>query len=221
MAAAALRRQRFLALARRRAQPGRGSTHTFLRERTWRPLTVNLPQLRTPFVIVGDIATALYMPQRLTLDLDLLVHADDAARLYQELPEAGYSRHGDSTIGGTSWRAPDRSLLDVLESREPWVRRAIALPNRSPLGDPVIGLPYLVLMKLAASRSQDLADLSRMLGAAHEETLAQVRETIRVYRPDDSADLESLISLGQLEFVTPEQAQRDNRPASWRDGAER
>ena len=37
-----------------------------------------------------------------------------------------------------------------------------------PDGLPIIDLPYLVLMKLSASRTQDLADISRMLGLADE-----------------------------------------------------
>ncbi len=33
---------------------------------------LDLHRLRTPFVVVGGVATALYMPERATLDLDLL-----------------------------------------------------------------------------------------------------------------------------------------------------
>ena len=57
-------------------------------------------------------------------------------------------------------------------------------------------------MKLVASRSQDLTDISRMLGTASEVALTQVREVVREYRPGDSADLESLIILGRLELAT-------------------
>lgn len=167
-------------------------------------MALELARLTTPYVIVGGVATALYMPWRLTLDVDLLVMTNDAPFLYQELLAAGWVREGSLSIGGTTWRAPDRSKVDVLESGEPWVRTAIERPNRAPTGEPVIDLPYLVLMKLAASRGQDLADISRMLGTADEAMLARVREVVQRYRPDDSADLESLIVLGQLELKQPE-----------------
>lgn len=56
-------------------------------------------------------------------------------------------------------------------------------------------------MKLAASRAPDVADLSRMLGAADEATLQRVRDVVQQYRREDLADLESLIALGRLELM--------------------
>lgn len=195
------RRRAYLDLALRRARPGSGSAREFLLARTWKGRGMGLEQVQTPYVIVGGLATALYMPQRLTFDLDILVLAEDAPRLYRELAEAGYQQRGQLTIGGTSWQAPDRSPLDVLEARESWARTAVANPNRSPAGEPVIALPYLVLLKLAASRAQDVADLTRMLGPADEATLREVRDAVRRHRPEDSDDLESLIALGRLELA--------------------
>ena len=54
-------------------------------------------------------------------------------------------------------------------------------------------------MKLSVSRTQDLADVSRMLGSAKQTELTQVREVINEYLPTAKEDLESLIDLGQLE----------------------
>jgi hypothetical protein len=64
---------------------------------------------------------------------------------------------------------------------------------------PVLGLPYLVLIKLTAMRSQDWADVSRMLGLATEADLEEVRDVVRRYSPEDVEDLEALIMLGQRE----------------------
>ena len=55
-------------------------------------------------------------------------------------------------------------------------------------------------MKLQASCSQDLADISRMLRGADEVMLDSVRSTVQVYFPDALEDLNSLIELGQLEM---------------------
>jgi hypothetical protein len=45
-----------------------------------------------------------------------------------------------------------------------------------------------------------LGDLARMLGQADQEALDRVRRFFQEYAPEDSADLESLIVLGRLEF---------------------
>ena len=67
--------------------------------------------------------------------------------------------------------------LDVLESAENWAAKAIRQPMPGPEGLPVISLPYLILMKLRASRGIDIGDLTRILGAAGEDNLvvAQMR----------------------------------------------
>ncbi len=166
-------------------------------------MQLDLGALKTPYVIVGGVATAMYMPQRLTLDVDILILTQDSTALAQELRQAGCTAIGPLAFGGHSWRTADGSLLDVLESDEPWVGDAVRTPNRSSTGLPVIGLPFLVLMKLAASRPQDLADISRMLGAADAEGLAAVRAAVNQYRLVERDDLESLITLGELEFADP------------------
>lgn len=72
-------------------------------------------------------------------------------------------------------------------------------PNYAPDGLPIVDLPYLVLMKLLAGRSQDLADISRMLGGATDPQLDGVRTVINDYLGSAREDLESLIMLGKLE----------------------
>ena len=54
-------------------------------------------------------------------------------------------------------------------------------------------------MKLIAGRSQDLADISRMLGGATDIQLHEVKKIINQYIPNADEDLESLILLGKLE----------------------
>jgi hypothetical protein len=80
------------------------------------------------------------------------------------------------------------------------VKVALLSPLISPDNQPVIDLPYLVLMKMEASRTTDLSDISRMLGQANVLELDAVREVIRMYDPNSLEDLESLIQLGKLEM---------------------
>lgn len=196
------RRKLYIEIALRRCRPGSGSSLEFLRKRTWNRAVTNIKAIikTTPFVVIGGIATRLYMPERMTEKIEILVLTEDADNIYRELAEAGSIKVGELSIGGSSWQLPDGSILDVLESQQPWVAVAIANPNTAPDNLPIIGLPYLIIMKLQASRGIDMGDLTRMLGGADKTALELVRKTVKTYLPDAVEDLESLIVLGKLEM---------------------
>jgi hypothetical protein len=197
----ATRRRQFLNLVRKRVRPGTGSGEAFLNRRTWTYSVTNLNEIvkQVPFVIVGGVATRLYMPERMTLDLNILVKLEDAPLAYEDLERAGSQKNGELSIPGSQWILSDGTSLDVLESGDAWAKEALARPNYTPDGLPAIALPYLVLMKLLASRSQDLADISRMLGGATDVERDRVRQIVARYVPSTTEDLESLIVLGELE----------------------
>ncbi|CAN2040234.1 conserved hypothetical protein [Candidatus Magnetomoraceae bacterium gMMP-15] len=195
-------RKQYINIAMKHVKPGSGSNHNFLRNRT---LTYTFFDLRkilslTPFIIVGGAATRLYMPERMTLDLVILVAVEDGNRIEEELTQAGCQKQGSLSIGGSTWILPDKSILDVIILDFPWISDAIQNPNIASDGLPYIDLPYLVLMKLQSGRAQDIADISRMMGCADEKSLKQTRMIVKQYFPDDIEDLESLILLGKLEM---------------------
>ena len=199
-------RKQYLSIASRRVKPGSGSSPITLRERTD---AYGSPDLRfltnvVEFVVVGGLATRLYMPERMTLDTDILVRPDDAARAEAALRDAGYEKIGPLTIGGSTWRMPDARSLDLVAFDAPWTGEAIRSAVRGKDGLPYIALPYLVLMKLGAGRTQDLADISRMLGGADAVGIAESRRIVGRYQPEDAEDLESLIRLGKLEYENTE-----------------
>ena len=140
------------------------------------------------------------MPERMTLDLDILINTEDAELIYQDLEEAEGKKVGNLSISGSQWQLADNTSLDVLEGEDEWVKEAVLNPNYAPDGLPIIDLPYLVLMKLSASRTQDLADISRMLGLADENTLTKIKSVVKAYLSTAMEDLESLILLGKLEI---------------------
>jgi hypothetical protein len=102
----------------------------------------------------------------------------------------------------------DKTILDIVTSQQAWVVQALLQPRIGADGQPVISLPYLVLMKLAASRTTDISDISRMLGQASDVELDEVRKTIpqsgryanEKYDRNSLEDLESLIQLGKIEM---------------------
>jgi len=151
------------------------------------------------WVIVGGIATRAYMPERMTQDMDILVHQKNGATAVAELEKAGYQIIAPLAIPGYSLLSPEGIKVDMIFGKDPWLKEALAKPARDPAGYPVIKLPYLILLKMAAQRAQGWADVSRMLGLASDADLDEVRAVVARYAPEDSEDLESLIFIGKQE----------------------
>jgi hypothetical protein len=197
-------RARILEIARRRQRPGTGSSLEFLSQRTamkqWPDLTTVLGD--SLWATVGGVATRHYAPERATLDLDILVERASAPSVRDRLQQAGFRYSGELTVGGSTWVAADGTAIDVLESEEPWVGEALAQAqqNRDLQGLPVLPLPNFVLMKLQSGRTQDIADVTRMLGLASDADLEAVRDIIRRFQPDAVEDVESMIVLGRMEM---------------------
>jgi len=155
--------------------------------------------VKTQFVIVGGLATRLYMPERMTLDIDILIFSDDASTSENELKKAGCQKQGLLSIKKSTWLLPDSTSIDVIICNEEWIQEAISHPVIASDGLPYMDLPYLVLMKFQSGRLQDMADISRMLCHADENYLKKIRILFQKYIPDTAEDLESLILLGKLE----------------------
>ncbi len=197
-------RRTAIALARRRQRRGTGSSQNFLTGRTanrqWYDLRTVLEKVS--WAVVGAVATRHYMPERMTKDLDVIVTASNSTLARKLLQTAGLTYQGELSIGRSLWLTPDGQEIDLLEGKESWLPTGLeeAKSNRDLHGLPILPLPYLALMKFKASRLQDIADLSRMLGQSNPERLEQVRRIFQQYTgPDDLEDLENIIALGQLE----------------------
>lgn len=153
-----------------------------------------------PWAIVGGVATRAYMPERGTQDLDILVRRRDGDEVRARLEAAGYRYVSALAIPGFLAQSPEGVDVDVILGDWTWLDEALAHPRQDPASYPVLALPYLVLMKMASSRTRDFGDLGTMLGLAAEEELARVRATCARYAPAECEDLESLIYLGQVEM---------------------
>ena len=151
------------------------------------------------WLVVGAVAARAYMPERATQDLNILVRAADETRVAARLEAAGYERVAELGIPGAAFARVGEPEIDVLLGDQPWLNEALAAPGQDPAGFPVPALPYLTLMKLAAGRARDVADVATMLGWADDETLDAVRDAFDRFSPADLPDLESLIYLGRRE----------------------
>jgi len=188
-------------LLKRRVRSGTGSSQEFLQRRTamnpWPDLRPILNEIK--WVIVGGVATRAYMPERMTKDLDILVHQNNKDTVLAKLQQTGYQIIEQLAIPGYSLRSPEGIEVDVLFRNDTWLKDALNQPAYDSAGYPVISLPYLILLKMDAQRAQDWADVSRMLGLASDTELDRVRAVVAQYTPEDSEDLESLIFIGKQE----------------------
>jgi hypothetical protein len=198
----AQRRRLLLSISLRKQKPGTGSAPEFLRRReamiVWPDLRTVLQGVR--WAVVGAVATRAYMPERMTRDFDILVHFQDGDEALTRLRNDGYQMASELSIPRYTLNAPGGAEIDLHLIPFVWLDEAFQHDHRDAAGFPVLGLPYLVLMKLETSRAQDLADLAKMLGLAADEDLDRIREIVVRHMLDASEDLESLIYLGRLEM---------------------
>ncbi|MDO8753282.1 MAG: hypothetical protein Q7J80_05250 [Anaerolineales bacterium] len=198
-------------MLKRNGKPGTGSSHEFMRRRTamnpWPDLRPILKGI--DWAIVGGVATRAYMPERMTKDLDILVHQKDGEAVIKKLERAGYRIVSQLAIPGCLMLSPDGAELDVLFGNYPWLKEALDQPGHDPAGYPVVKLPYLVMLKMEAQRAQDWTDVSRMLGWASDTDLDEVRAVFKQYMPEDLEDLESLIFIGRKEQEFPPSDETD------------
>ena len=98
-----------------------------------------------------------------------MVLAEDSAAVEQALRNAGWTQLGVISFGGSSWQSANGELIDLLHAPEqPWATAALASPIKTPEGLPVLDLPYLLMLKLSATRAVDISDIVGMLQHANE-----------------------------------------------------
>ena len=114
-------------MSERLVKPGSGTHPSVLRERTFQYGSPDLARhlADVAYVVVGGLATRLYMQERMTLDADVLVAPADAKDAEDALTQTGCKKIGTLTIGGSTWRLPDGTTLDLIVIDEPWAAEAI------------------------------------------------------------------------------------------------
>jgi hypothetical protein len=204
-------RHALISIVARRQKPGSGSLLSELmrsrRERMdwWTEALASLGGVR--HAVAGAVAANTYMPPRQTADIDAAVRLPDLPGAEEALRQAGWTRRGTLRLGGglrgSAWGRAGREL-DLLGLPGRWGEEAITAAQRNVVdGRPTLTLEHLVVAKLISGRAVDVADLSRMLGAASAEALAAVRGAVTRHLPDARDDLEKLIVLGRLEYELP------------------
>lgn len=197
----------YIRIALRRARAGAGSSPVFLNRRT---AVQQLPNLREilagiRWALIGAMALRAYAPERMTQDVDILIHAHDEPAVRSAFIAAGYAI-GETLATGDFTALPVGEAgysIDVVASDAPWLDEALDHPWFDPAGFPVLPRPFLTLMKLQAGRAQDVADITRLLRAADRDERALIRTVIARYAPDLVEDYDALVTLTDLEFGAP------------------
>ncbi len=205
------RRRFYLDRALRRRPVGTGSAHAHLLALPWKPLPVKPAAILVdiPFVIVGGVATRMYMPERATKDIDILVTPVGYAGASTALEAAGYRRYDhpllfpNAGLGlrGHAWTS-NLGEVDLLTSDQAWCVEAVERPQRDREGNPTVALAYLILMKLDAARLIDQGDIGQMLGVLNDSELENIVATIAKHVDDPTLldDLRQYAEVGRLEL---------------------
>jgi hypothetical protein len=154
-----------------------------------------------PWVLIGGIALRAYVPERSTLDVDIMIRAHDEVQAKAAFQTMGYAITGPLTIGGFTAHPSDGGPpIDVLTSTATWLTDALEHPTPDPAGLPAMPRRYLLLIKLQAGRTQDLADVQRLLRGTSPEERAAMRAVIQGHAAELVEDYDALVTLADLEY---------------------
>lgn len=196
-------RRVFMEIVTRRAARGTGSSRVFLAQRT---MVQRVPDLSTTlsditWTIVGGIAMRSYAPERMTLDIDVLIEGKHEAEARRCFIRDGYTILGDLSIGGFTAQHGNHVPVDVIALTTPWIEDALVHRILTSEGYTVLSRSFLLLMKLLSGRTQDLTDVQRLLMGMTPQDRQWTRETvITFYAPQFFEDYDQLCVLADLEM---------------------
>lgn len=156
-----------------------------------------LKDIKSSYAIIGDHAVAIQGYPRTTEDLDILVRSEDIKKIMKDL---NLTYVGPLTIGGVTTKTNLGFELDLVAIDESWADEAIKNAQKSKYGM-VVSKPYLILMKLFASRStKDDADAIGVLKAMNDQEIEKAKELIETWLPNMVEDLDQMIEIPKLEM---------------------
>jgi len=163
-----------------------------------RQVSISFDEKKLPYLLIGGMAVAWWIPERLTRDVDIVVPAwkRHASRIKAALVASG----ARVTALEMRWLFEQRFVLlqtsgprlDVHISRTAHDRAAIAQAAQGEYGDrrvPVATPEDLILYKLKAWRLQDRADIDRLLRVLKDIRRSYVESWLDTLSTETGADL--------------------------------
>lgn len=191
-----LRRAKLAELLRRRATKysARKTQALPVRQLKVASIPVISGMLTVPHAIIGGQALAIHGHPRATDDVDVLVNPSDLEQAVQDL---GGKVLGPIAIGGKIVALPDGTEVDLVSPNTAFVQDAIVAAENTRFGR-VVSKPYLVLLKLWASRgSQEDVDMINMLRVMSPAERKFTRMLVKRHLPNDLEDLQGLIEMSK------------------------
>jgi len=143
--------------------------------------------------LIGGVALAIHGIERFTKDVDLAVTVQQAGAIEAA---GGVADLRPLKIGGVSFATSSGVRVDLIDRRFEYralFEEAIAVAQRegpsATVGDrriPVVTLPHLVAMKLAAGRPKDESDLAAILAQSALD-YARARQIVKQHLGDFAA----------------------------------
>lgn len=150
-----------------------------------------------PYVIVGGHAVTIHGHPRTTDDVDIMTTHEYVNDIVDRL---NLDVTHSLTIGGVAATTPSGIEIDILSPDQPWVDDAIKNAEDTKYGK-VVSKPYLVLMKIYASRSsQDDNDIIIMLQNMNENEQELSIKLVDEYFSNMSDDIRQMLELAKLGF---------------------
>lgn len=81
-----------------------------------------------------------------------------------------------------------------------WFNLAKSKAQLDAFGNACLDIPFIVLMKFEAFRTQDASDISRMLGQCSEAQIRRIKKVFLTYFPEDEEDFNQLLEIGKYEI---------------------
>ncbi|MGQ9613593.1 hypothetical protein [Chloroflexus sp.] len=120
----------YVRIALRRAARGTDSSDAFLDRRTALQQLLDLSRIlrHICWALVGAMALRAYAPDRLTQDVDIIIHARDEQVARAAFTAAGYRIGNPLPISRFTAHPQDETgySIDVLVLSEPWLNEALA-----------------------------------------------------------------------------------------------
>lgn len=146
------------------------------------------------YCLVGGLAVANYVSQRVTMDIDIVVATDDIQRVRGEFPGG----MDGPVVYSLKVNGVDVDFIKT--DSMPWVDDAIRHANIVDIGGVYMRVArpeYLILFKLFVLRERDESDIIQLL-RADIGLYERARKLVKQYLPEFLDDLKSLDDMASL-----------------------
>jgi len=162
-----------------------------------------LKKLPVPYAITGAAAMQVYMPQRETYGIDVLVPEEHAAtaRKFLRRHSRAHDQVSDDDYYSLRWT---KTAICQRNSLLSWVPQALDAAQQGTSYResriPILPLPWLILSKVTTASRQDFLDVARLIVRTTPAQLDTSVSLIKEHLPEALDELRALYRVGKTEL---------------------